>query len=60
MEAIKNIETGMEAVITEGAKGFHVTLRDTDANESVFTTIYPYTLTDAKAKAYAKAQEVLK
>lgn len=34
-------EDGTEAVITKGANGFHVTLRDTDADQSVATKIVP-------------------
>ena len=49
-------DAGLAAVITRGAKGFHVTLIDTDVNQSVGGRIYPFTLADAEAKAidYAK------
>ena len=43
-------DDGLEVHITQGAKGYHVTLWDIDADEPYTTTIYP-TLERARAKA---------
>lgn len=50
-----NKEYGITAFITKGATGFHVSLRDDDANEFVATVIIFKTL----ELAIAKAKEII-
>ena len=50
LETVKG-SYGMEAVITVGAKGFHVTLRDAEADES-FPSVWIFPTID-RARAWA-------
>lgn len=50
IETVVNEDVGIAAEITAGPRGFYVTLRDTDALESVLTIICP-TIQMARAKA---------
>lgn len=50
----ENIEDGVESYVTIGAFGFHVSLKDTDADEFVGTSI----CYKDKSRAIAKAAEI--
>ena len=51
----ENVEDGIESYVTEGAFGFHVSLKDVDANEFVGSVI----CFKDEAKAIAKAKEIV-
>ena len=51
----ENIEDGVESYVSTGSFGFHVSLKDTDADEFVGTVI----CFKDEAKAFAKAKEIV-
>ena len=51
----ENLEDGVESYVSTGSFGFHVSLKDTDADEFVGTVI----CFKDEAKAIAKAKEIV-